>query len=130
MDTDKHVLLLERALDALLTALSENKERQRSLRAMVQQDLESSEPDQMDGEQEIAGQPRLQRLIADPVQIACRSEIKKIGRVLFDVTGSTHAMRAAFERVTTLHPESEKTRAKILERAWAGVGKDDDVWAA
>ena len=69
-------------------------------------------------------------LTADPIRWGLRTCMKRLGEVLFSITGSTEKMQPVLERVASRDPESYGRRASIIDKAWDGIGNDRDRWYA
>ena len=76
---------------------------------------------------ELAGKSRFECIMidieADPVGAAFRGEIREIGWQLF-VSGGTEMMRRAIEEMDSEHEQSRG----ILDKLWALIGTDKDIW--
>jgi hypothetical protein len=113
---------IESALDALLTALLKERERQRkaSLSKPTQfRVISCADLVQMPV---LSDQEAWQeRIIEYPVEGALELAIHEIGEVLFK-KGGTDLMRATLERVSSRHPKSYGQRLSICDVQWDGVG--------
>jgi len=73
------------------------------------------------------GDAELEELIRDPIATSLRLGITKVGRMLFR-HGGTKAMQIALERVADRDPAHYGYRSDIMDKAWEGIGSDEDVW--
>jgi hypothetical protein len=67
------------------------------------------------------GELDLPGLTRDPVGIACRAELRRIGNAIHEAGGSD-ALSAAMISVAQMDPSQANWRTIVLESVWAGVG--------
>ena len=118
MTEREHLALIEMALDATLSAMAESVPRQDSTGSEPVGIIRASELEAAD----------LQAIIRDPVRRGCFLLLRYLGQELFDVVGSTNAMRDVMDRVAAMDKQREAKRVTILDRAWDGTGKSPDIW--
>jgi hypothetical protein len=73
---------------------------------------------------------RLECIIEHPIFSATRAQLKKLGQELYDLVGSTDAMRNACDEIADMDKRHFGLRGTILDKAWDGVEKDKDRWWA
>lgn len=118
---EREVEAIGRALDALLRTLIANDLNRRS------RPTGSKSPVRMD----MSNYPSAaERFSADPIGEACREAVRNFGERLFDVLGSTDAMRDVLNRVAEMDPARAGRRASILDHGWDGIGSNADRWWA
>lgn len=117
---------LERALDALLTAMV-NDEAQRPKPPM---DGISAKVLDLKGPVPTRSEIEVTQLLREPVYAACRIAVRRLGEQAFIVTGGTDGMRDVAERVADRIPALYGRRLSIMDGAWDGVGSDADRWWA
>ena len=114
---------IEKAMDALLCAIVENEARlaaSGSARAIyIVTAAEINEGD--------VSPKNLDSIIADPVGIACRSEIAALGSLLFETLGAMDKIGQSLERIAGMDPVSINQRRAVLEEACSHVGPEGDV---
>ena len=117
---------LERALDALLTAMV-NDEAQRPKPPM---DGISAKVLDLKGPVPTRSEIEVTQLLREPVYAACRMAVRRLGEQAFTITGGTDGMRDVAERVADRTPALYGRRLSIMDGAWDGVGSDADRWWA
>ncbi len=113
------------ALDALLTYLLAERERQRKANADKPIKLTVlSAADLAALPIQSYRETRQHRIIEDPLAGALELAIRELGEVLFEI-GDTALMSDILERVAERHPRSYAHRAGILDHGWEAIG---DAW--
>ena len=122
VDTDG----LERALDALLTAMADDEAKwpEASLGPAIAKPLDLSSAVLSRSDMEVT------QLVRHPVYFACRMAVRRLGQQAFTITGGTDGMRDVAERVADRTPALYGRRLSIMDGAWDGVGSDADRWWA
>ncbi len=69
----------------------------------------------------------LDGIIADPVGVACRSEIAALGSLLFETIGTAEAVTTVLDRVAGMDLTNINQRRAILDEAWTHVGPEGDA---
>ena len=123
---------LERALDALLTAIITEDWKVREAAAGPANIVAAAVTAES---LERAGRmTRLDLDVADlvrnPVRAACRQAVRRIGERLFKVCGTISGMSQVAERVAAWDPPQYGMRAAIIDHAWDGVGEGTNRWFA
>ncbi|MHC2086461.1 hypothetical protein [Methylobacterium sp. CM6244] len=67
-------------------------------------------------------------LASDPIGAACRQAVRRLGQRLYDMRGSTEAMREVIDRAADHDPAHAGQRASIMDSAWNGIGEGSDRW--
>ncbi len=67
-------------------------------------------------------------LLNQPVGVACRLAVRRLGRHLFEVTESTDKMREVGERAADQDLQRYGRRVAMVDSAWAGIGSETDRW--
>ncbi len=124
MDTE--IEGIERALDALLTAMVEDDAK----RAPAPLTASSIRFTDLDGPIPTRADMELRQLLRQPVYSACRIGVRRLGAQAFSVTGSTDGMREIAERVADRVSGQFGRRLAMMDSAWDGVGSDADRWWA
>ena len=113
---------IEIAMDALLVAIQKNEagrpEPAGIDHAHVATAAEIDEGDVISAD--------LDALIADPVGVACRSELAALGSLLFETIGTTDHIGDVIDRVAGMDATHVERRYDILEEAWGHVGPEGD----
>lgn len=114
---------IERAMDALLRAIIENELRLSTagqVRAIYT--VTAAEIDEGDViEKDLDG------IIADPVGVACRSEIAALGSLLFETLGTAEPAADVLARVAGMDLTNINQRRAILDEAWTHIGPEGDA---
>ena len=114
---------IEKAMDALLRAITENEARlSADGHARAIYIVTASEIDERDVISE-----DLDGIIADPVGVACRSELAALGSLLFETVGITEPAADVLDRVAGMDAASINQRRAILDEVWAHVGPEGDA---
>lgn len=118
-----HLALLRRAIAANLDALEAHRHRRAESQppTHIYPTMWAAEP---------LEKLHLDSIIKDPARRALKEQLKKLGQQLFDIVGSTDAMRDVADEVANLNPRKWGARAAILDKGWDGVGSDKDRWVA
>lgn len=66
----------------------------------------------------------LDGIIADPVGVACRSEIAALGSLLFKSLGTAEPTVDVLARIAGMDPACINQRRAILDEAWTHVGPE------
>jgi hypothetical protein len=124
LSTVVHLDMLKRAINANLTARIEH-DRRRQTPAGVSKielinlaDLVAADDNWL----------YLDEIISDPVRRALRVQLKTLGQRLFDLVGDTDRMRDVAEEVANQKPGPWGKRINIIDKAWDGIGNDQDRW--
>lgn len=72
----------------------------------------------------------VKEILADPVRGALRQAVRRMGRELYRLKGSTDAMIFSYDKVADMDDDEAKgaRRAAIMDSAWNGIGEGDDRW--
>jgi hypothetical protein len=124
MTKDEHTALIKDALHALLNARIEY-DQWRAETATRTVKLEFMTLDDHDW-----GRLRLKDIIDHPVQTSIRLQMRALGKELYQLLGNTRAMVQVCEDVAGRNPKKHGYRADILDKAWDGIGANQDIWAA
>ena len=126
---EEHLALLKLAIAANLTARVEHDRRQEAasrdrpieFQVFSAADLMGADPNRL----------HLEDIIDDPVRMgAARATVRSWGSDLFNVLGTKDGMVEIAEEVADLDPPHWGYRINIIDKAWDGVGQDDDRWWA
>lgn len=116
---------VEGALDALLSALIEQREQREA-------EADPAGTFEIITFSELMSTPsevwKCRDFVADPIGRSLRRGIKEAGRHLYRLLGSTTAMGDVLERVAERNPRQYGRRASIIDHAWNGIGESDDRW--
>ena len=111
---------IEKAIDALLRAIVENEARLSAAgQARAIYIVTAAEVDEGDVIAE-----DLDGIVADPVGVACRSEVASLGSLLFETIGTTAAPADVLQRVAEMDLSNINQRRAILDEVWAHVGPE------
>ena len=117
---------LERALDALLTAMTDA-EAKRAPGHLTASSIRFAD---LNGPIPTRAEMEVTQLLREPVYSALRIGIRRLGAETFKVTGGTDGMREVAERVADRVPGQYGRRLATMDSAWDGVGSDSDRWWA
>jgi hypothetical protein len=123
LGTAEHLEMLKRAIHANLTTRIEHDRRRQTTAGAPKIEL-------INAADLLAADDNwlyLDEIISDPIRRALRVQLKTIGQRLFDLVGDTDRMRAVAEEVANQKPPCGK-RIDIIDKAWDGVGNNEDRW--
>jgi hypothetical protein len=122
MNTRIDTAKIERAMDALLHAILDDEGRRPAPAAVdlshVATAAEIEEGDVISAD--------MDAIIADPIGVACRSELAALGSLLFETVGTSDDMGDVMDRVAGMQGANAERRREIIEEAWEHVGPEGD----
>lgn len=72
----------------------------------------------------------LDAIAHDPVLEALQTQLRKLGKDLFRLLGSTDAMLEVAEEIAQRDPKNWQFRINLFDKNWDGLGTADDLWVA
>lgn len=72
----------------------------------------------------------LEAIVHDPELEALRAQLRKLGKELFRLLGSTDAMLEVAEEIAKRDPPNWDWCINLFDKNWDGLGNKDDIWAA
>jgi hypothetical protein len=128
MTKDEHLDMLKRAIIANLDARIERDIRRKEAMAGRMPGIKLiSGDDLIVADEEGAC---LESLISDPVLSALRQQLQDLGWRLFRLLGTTNAMLPVAYEAANAEPERSGRRINIIDKAWDGIGEENDYWLA
>lgn len=113
---------IERAMDALLQAILENEKLRPTPAVDPAFAATAAEIDEGDVISE-----DMDAIIADPIGVACRSELAALGSLLFEIIGTHEHAGDVLDRIAAMRPDADHHRRAILEEAWEHIGPEGDA---
>jgi hypothetical protein len=75
-------------------------------------------------------QIHLSDLIRDPVRKALRTQMRDLGKRLYQLVRNTNTMLELAEEIANLEPRRWQYRMNVIDKAWDGIGEGADRWWA
>jgi hypothetical protein len=66
----------------------------------------------------------------EPVVMALQAQMKTLGKLLFDLLGSTSPMVDVATEIADDGPGGFQWRCNVIDKNWDGVGANGDIWTA